>query len=317
MAISFEGRVAIVTGAGGGIGRDYALEIARRGGKVVVNDYGGDCFGGGGGLRMADAVVEEIRQAGGTALANYDTVATTEGANALVASAVEAFGRLDVVINNAGIIRNAPLAAMSDEDWDAVIATHLTGSFKVTRAAWPHMRAQGYGRLVFTTSSTATFGVAMMGNYAAAKGGIIGLVHTASHEGREHGILVNAIMPNAMTRLAVEAARSWAELGADAAGELPPEIGNAMNPEFNMPVAVYLASEANRDTHGIYSQCLGRAAKLIVGVPAGWQGQRQSAPSPDDIAAHWGEICAIPEGIFVPGSPTDELALVLSQDRNR
>ena len=313
MAISFEGRVAIVTGAGGGIGRAHALEIARRGGKVLVNDYGGDCHGHGGGPEMAEAVASEIRAAGGTAVANHDTVATTPGANAIVASAVEAFVRLDIVINNAGIIRNAMIADMSDGDWDDVLATHLTGSFKVTRAAWPHMQAQGSGRLVFTCSSTATFGVSMVGNYAAAKGGIMGLVHTLSHEGAPHGILANAIMPNAMTRMAVASAESWAEAGEEHAMEMPPEIGNAMNPEFNAPIAVYLASEANVATHGLYSQCLGRTAKLIVGVPPGWQAQRQSAPSVDEIAAHFGEICAMPEGVYVPPSPGDELIHVLSQ----
>ncbi len=311
MTISFEGRVAVVTGAGGGIGRAHALEIARRGGKVVVNDLGGDCHGGGGGSQMALDVVEEIRKAGGTAIADGNSVATTEGANAIVANAVAEFGRLDVLINNAGIIRNSLLADMSDDDWDLVIATHLTGSFKLTRAAWPHMQAQGYGRLVYTCSSTAMFGVATMGNYAAAKGGIMGLVHTASHEGREHGILVNAILPNAITRLALEAAKGWEEMGAAPSPGLPPEIGNAMNPEFNMPIAVYLASEACSATHGLYSQCIGRTAKLIVGLGQGWQAQRQSPPSAEDIETHWDEICALPEGVTVPGSPTEELMGVL------
>lgn len=311
MSISFEGRVAVVTGAGGGIGRAHALEIARRGGKVVVNDLGGDCHGSGGGSQMALDVVAEIRAAGGTAIADGNSVATTEGANAIIANAVAEFGRLDVLINNAGIIRNAPLSEMSDDDWDLVIATHLTGSFKLTRAAWPHMRAQGYGRLVYTCSSTAMFGMATMGNYAAAKGGIMGLVHTASHEGREHGILVNAILPNAVTRLALEAARGWEEMGAGPSPGLPPVIGNSMNPEFNTPIAVYLASEACTDTHGLYSQCVGRTAKLIVGVAAGWQAQRQSPPSAEEVAAHWPQICAVPDGVIVPESPTAELMAVL------
>ena len=313
MAISFAGRVAIVTGAGGGIGRTHALEIARRGGKVVVNDYGGDCYGRGGGTELADGVVAEIRAAGGTAVASYESVATTEGANAIVASAIEAFGRLDVVINNAGIIRNARIEHMSDEDWDDVLATHLTGSFKVTRAAWPHMRAQGYGRLVYTCSSTAMFGIALMANYAAAKGGIMGLVHAAAHEGTRDGILANAIMPNAATRMALASAESWEDAGEDVGLEWPAEAGNAMNPEFNMPIAVYLASEANSATQGIYTQCLGRTAKMMIGVPPGWQAQRQSPPSVDDIATHFGEICAMPAGFYVPPSPRDELMHVLSQ----
>jgi NAD(P)-dependent dehydrogenase (short-subunit alcohol dehydrogenase family) len=311
MSISFEGRVAIVTGAGGGIGRTHALEIARRGGMVVVNDYGGDCFGRGGGTELADGVVAEIREAGGTAAASYDSVATTEGAKAIVARAIEAFGKIDVLINNAGIIRNSHVETMSDEDWDDVIATHLTGSFKVTRAAWPHMQTQGYGRVVMTCSSTAMFGINMMSNYAAAKGGIMGLVHALSHEGAPHGILVNAIMPNAATRMAMASAESWEGAGVDEGMEWPADAGNAMNPEFNMPIAVYLASEANTATHGIYTQCLGRTAKMIIGVPPGWHAQRQSAPSVDDIAAHFGEICAMPHGFYVPPSPSDELMHVL------
>ncbi|MGE3691750.1 MAG: SDR family NAD(P)-dependent oxidoreductase [Novosphingobium sp.] len=313
MAIGFEGRVALVTGSGGGIGRTHAMELARRGARVVVNDYGGDCYGHGGGSDMAEAVVEEIRREGGTAVANWDTVATTAGADAIVACAIEEFGRLDIAINNAGIIRNARLEDMTDEDWDDVITTHLTGSFKITRAAWPHMKAQGYGRLVYTCSSTAMFGINMMGNYAAAKGGIMGLVHAAAHEGERDGILANAIMPNAATRMAMASADSWEEGGEDEGMEWPAEAGNAMNPEFNMPIAVYLASEANTSTRGIYTQCLGRTAKMIIGVPPGWTAQRQSAPSVDEIAAHFDEISAMPGGVYVPPSPTDELIHVLSQ----
>lgn len=313
MAISFEGRVALVTGSGGGIGRTHAMELARRGAKVVVNDYGGDCYGHGGGSELADSVVAEIRKEGGTAVANWDTVATTAGANAMVDCAIENFGRLDIAINNAGIIRNSRIEDMTDEDWDDVLATHLTGSFKVTRAAWPHMKAQGFGRLVYTCSSTAMFGINRMGNYAAAKGGIIGLVHSVAEEGREQGILANAIMPNAATRMAMASAADWEEAGARDGLEMPPEIGNGMNPEFNMPIAVYLASEANTSTKGIFTQCLGRTAKMIIGVPPGWAGHRQSPPSVDDIAAHFEEICAMPGGFYVPPSPSEELMHVLSE----
>ncbi len=313
MAISFEGRVALVTGSGGGIGRTHAMELARRGARVVVNDYGGDCYGRGGDSAMAEAVVEEIRKEGGTAVANWDTVATTQGANAIVACAIENFGRLDIAINNAGIIRNSTIEEMSDDDWDDVIATHLTGSFKITRAAWPHMKAQGYGRLVYTCSSTAMFGINRMGNYAAAKGGIIGLVHCVAEEAREQGILANAIMPNAATRMAMASAEDWIEAGATDGLEMPPEIGNGMNPEFNMPIAVYLASEANSATKGIFTQCLGRTAQMIIGVPPGWAAHRQSPPSVDDIAAHFEQICAMPGGFYTPPSPSEELMHVLSQ----
>ena len=311
--ISFEGRVAIVTGAGGGIGREHALEMARRGAKVLVNDLGGDVAGRGGSSSMASSVVQEIHAAGGIAVANHDSVSTTEGAEAIVAQAMDAFGRVDVLINNAGIMRNTLFEDITDEDWDAVIATHLTGSFKVTRAAWPHMKAQGYGRVVFTCSSTGTWGTPMVGTYAPAKAGIIGLMNICAHEGREHGILCNALMPNAASRMAMQAAADWEQLDAMQSMSLPPEIGNAMNVEFNMPLAVYLASEACTATQGLYSQCLGRNARVFIGVVPGWQAQRQSAPGVDEIAAHWAEIDDTAHGFTIPRSPGDELAAVLGQ----
>lgn len=312
-AISFEGRVAIVTGAGGGIGRAHALELARRGAKVLVNDLGGDTAGRGGGPEMAEAVAREIREAGGTAVANHDTVATTEGANAIVAQAVDAFGKVDVLINNAGIVRSAFIEDTSDEDWDALIATHLTGSFKLTRAVWPHMKAQRYGRIVYTASSTGEFGSIMLANYAAAKAGVAGLMNIASLEGEPHGILCNAIMPNALTRMAMQSAKDWEGMVPPEEMVLPPEVGNSMNPEFNTPLAVYLASEACTSTHHLYSQCLGRTARAIIGVVPGWQAQRQSAPSVEQIAEHWTEICDTTKGFVEPPTSRDELDAVLSQ----
>ncbi|MFA7602584.1 MAG: SDR family NAD(P)-dependent oxidoreductase [Novosphingobium sp.] len=311
--ISFENRVAIVTGAGGGIGRTHALEIARRGGKVVVNDLGGDVGGRGGSGIMAERVVEEIRAAGGTAIANGDSVASSEGAGSLVAAALDAFGRIDVLINNAGIMRNAYLEDISDQDWDDVIATHLTGSFKVTRAVWPHMKAQRYGRIVFTASSAGLFGTPILANYAAAKAGVAGLMNVAAIEGEAHGILCNGIMPNAEGRMAD---RMMADLGADASSgsvELPPEIGNSMDPGFNAPLAIFLASEACTSTHALYSQCLGRVARVFVGVTTGWQGQRQTPASVEEIAEHWAEIGDTSRGFTTPSTPHHELALVLSQ----
>src|SRR5690606_36116256 len=158
-------------------------------------------------------------------------------------------------------------------------ATHLTGSFKVTRAAWPHMRAQRYGRIVFTCSSAGLFGSSLMTAYGAAKAGVAGLMNVAAIEGETHGILCNAIMPNAMSRMADHAAQAWADSGEGAAAELPPGIGNSMNVEFNTPLAVYLASEACTSTHALYSQCLGRVARVFIGVASGWQSHRQSPAS--------------------------------------
>lgn len=312
-AISFEGRVAVVTGAGNGIGREHALELARRGCSLVVNDYGGDTFGYGGGPEMAEAVVPEIHAAGGTAVANWDTVVSTEGANAMIAQAIETFGRIDILINNAGISRASYIEDTSDEDWDALIATHLTGSFKTTRAAWPHMKARGYGRIVYTASSTGEFGSIMLGNYAAAKAGVTGLMNIAALEGLEHGILCNAIMPNALTRLSMQSAKDWEGSINEAELTLPPEVGNSMNPEFNTPIAVYLASEQCSSTHQLYSQCLGRTARAVVGVVPGWQAQRQSAPSVEQIAEHWEEIVGAPQGVAEPLTSRNELGVVLAQ----
>jgi NAD(P)-dependent dehydrogenase (short-subunit alcohol dehydrogenase family) len=280
----------------------------------VVNDLGGDTAGRGGGPEMADAVVQEIRDAGGIAVANHETVVSTEGANGIVAQAIDAFGKVDVLINNAGISRSAFLEDISDEDWDALIATHLTGSFKLTRAVWPHMKAQRYGRIVYTASSTGEFGSIMMANYAAAKAGVSGLMNIAALEGEPHGILCNAIMPNALTRLAMQSAKDWEGQVPPEEMVLPAEVGNSMNPEFNTPIAVYLASEACTSTHQLYSQCLGRTAKAVVGVVPGWQAQRQSAPSVEQIAEHWDEICDTTRGFVEPPTSRDELGAVLSQD---
>lgn len=311
--ISFNGRVVIVTGAGGGIGREHALEFARRGASVVVNDLGGDVGGRGGSASMAQAVVDEIRATGGTAVANHDSVATSEGCNGIVAQAMAEFGRLDALVNNAGIMRNVSIEDCTDEDWDAVVATHLTGSFRLTRAAWPHMKAQGYGRIVYTASSAGLFGNPFVGAYGAAKAGILGLMNTAALEGSPHGILANAIMPNALSRMAMQAAADWADRIEGMSEEMPPEIGNSMNPEFNTPLAVFLASEACSETQGLFSQCLGRFARVVLGTVPGWQAQRQNAPSADEVAAHWGEIAATPAGIAVPKSATEEHGIVLAQ----
>ena len=312
-AVSFVGRVAIVTGAGGGIGREYALEIARRGGRVLVNDLGGDVGGRGGAATMAEQVAGEIRASGGEAVPNVDSVATTAGCAAMVEQALAEFGRIDALVCNAGIMRNAFIEDIADEDWDATLAVHLSGSFRLTRAVWPQMKRQGYGRIVYTASSAGLFGTEMVGAYAAAKAGILGLMNVAAIEGAPHGILANAIMPNAMTRMAVQASQDWASRAEAHPTALPPEVGNAMNPEFNTALGVYLASEASSATKGLWSQCLGRMARVFVGVVPGWQAQRQSAPTVEQIAAHWNQIADTKSGFAMPSMPTEELALVLRQ----
>lgn len=312
-AISFDGRVAIITGGGGGIGRTHALEIGKRGGSVVVNDLGGDVAGRGGSATMAQTVAEEIRAAGGKAIANHDSVASSEGAAAIVAAAIDAFGKVDILINNAGNMRNARLEDTTDEDWDSLIGTHLSGSFYVTRAVWPHMKAQRYGRVVFTASSAGLYGNELQAGYGSAKAGIAGLMNVAALEGEPHGILCNAIMPNAQGRMAEQMMKDW-EPGTQAAGAAMMDMfGNSMDPGFNAPLAVYLASESCTSTHALYSQCLGRVARVFVGVTPGWQAQRQTPPSVEEIAEHWDEICDTSRGFATPAESRDELAIVLSQ----
>ncbi|MEV6099096.1 SDR family oxidoreductase [Nocardia sp. NPDC051981] len=209
-------RVVIVTGAGGGLGREYALLLAREGALVVVNDLGGARDGSGSGHSMADAVVEEIRAAGGTAVANYDSVATEEGAKALVQTAIDSFGAVHGVVNNAGILRDMSFVKMTPEAFEAVQRVHLFGSFYVTHAAWPHFREQGFGRVVMATSTSGLYGNFGQANYGAAKLGMVGMMNTLAIEGRKYDIGVNAVAPIAATRMTADIA------SAEMLEKLPP-----------------------------------------------------------------------------------------------
>src|SRR3954469_6370601 len=226
-----QGKVAIVTGSGGGIGREHALLFAREGAKVVVNDLGSDRHGGGRGGEMADKVVAKIKGAGGDAVANYDSVATREGADGLIWSALNKFGRLDVVVNNAGILRDKTILNMSEQDFDLVVEVHLRGTFLVTQAAARLFKVQGKGgRIVNTTSLSGLLGNFGQGNYSAAKGGIYSLTRTASMEFQRMGVTVNAIAPVALTRMTQDLQMFK--------GMTPDQIG----PQYLAPVAASLAS---------------------------------------------------------------------------
>jgi len=228
MNLRFDGRVAIVTGAGQGIGRSHALELARRGARVVVNDLGGGAFGGGANGSVAQTMVDEIKAAGGEAVANTDSV---EHGARIVETAMDTFGRVDIVVNNAGILRDASFAKMTEEDWDQIYRVHLLGSFRVTRAAWPHMRSAGYGRIIMTTSVAGIYGNFGQTNYAAAKLGLVGLAQTLAIEGASKNILVNSIAPTAGSRLT--------------ATVLPPAVIEALKPEYITPVVVLLTHESS------------------------------------------------------------------------
>lgn len=316
-AISFEGRVAVVTGAGGGLGRTYALDIARRGGAVVVNDLGGSVEGPGGSSTLADGVVAEIRAAGGRAIANYDSVASREGAQGIVQSALDEFGRIDAVINNAGNMRVNFFEDFSEEDWSSVLGVHLGGTFNVTQAAWPHLKAQGYGRVVFTSSSTGMYGAEMYAPYAAAKAGITGLMNVLSLEGGPHGVLCNAVMPNAMSRMTDRVVERMTEIiGEDAMAADTANMAavqNSMNPEFNTGLAVYLASEACTSTQSVYSSCAGRMARVFIGATDGWRGSMETPATAEQIAEHFAEIGDFSRGVHAPAGPGDEFRIVLTR----
>ncbi|WP_421932649.1 SDR family oxidoreductase [Phenylobacterium sp.] len=227
--IRFDGKVAIVTGAGGGLGKQHALELARRGAKVVVNDLGGSMDGSGGSSAAADAVVEEIKAMGGEALANGSSVTDDAGVAHMVKQAMDAWGRIDVLIANAGILRDKSFAKMTMEDFELVVNVHLMGTVKPTKAVWDIMREQNYGRIVVTTSSSGMYGNFGQSNYGAAKLGIIGFMNTIRLEGQKNNIHINAISPVAATRMTENL--------------MPPAILEKLKPEYVTPGVVYLASE--------------------------------------------------------------------------
>jgi NAD(P)-dependent dehydrogenase (short-subunit alcohol dehydrogenase family) len=272
--LRFDGRVAVVTGAGQGLGRQHALELAARGAKVVVNDLGGALDGSGSSTGPAATVVEEITKNGGEAVANTDNVATPEGAQAIVQAALDAFGRIDIVVNNAGILRDKSFKNMAPEEFDQVIAVHLRGSFLVTHAAWPHLREQAYGRVVMTTSPAGLFGNFGQANYSSAKMGLVGLTKTLAAEGAKYNIKVNAIAPIAWTRMTEEL--------------FPPEYKDKLSVELVTPVVAWLAHETNEGTGETYSVGGGRIARVFVAEGPGYT--QQGGLSVEDVRDNWQQI---------------------------
>ena len=277
-----EGKVAIITGSGGGIGREHALLFALSGARVVVNDLGSDRHGGGKGAEMADKVVSEIKAAGGDAVANYDSVATREGADGLIWSALNKFGKLDIVVNNAGILRDKTLLNMSEQDFDLVLDVHLRGTFLCTQAAGRVFKSQGKGgRIVNTTSLSGLLGNFGQGNYAAAKGGIYSLTRTASMEFQRMGVTVNAIAPVALTRMTQDL-QMFKGLSAE-------QIG----PQYVAPVAAFLASDLAADISGTIVGVQG--PKIFIYKMVETEGAtREGGPwSPAEIKERWAEISKV------------------------
>ncbi|MBI4965571.1 MAG: SDR family NAD(P)-dependent oxidoreductase [Desulfomonile tiedjei] len=279
--IRFDGRVAIVTGAGAGLGRTYALELAKRGAKVVVNDLGGARDGSGGGSASpADKVVEEIRALGGDAVATYDSVGTAEGGQAIVSKAVEAYGGVDILINNAGILRDKSLAKMEPQEWSGVLSVHLDGAYNVTRPAFLKMREAGYGRIIFTTSAAGLFGNFGQTNYSAGKMALVGLMNTLRFEGEKHNIKVNAIAPLATTRLTDDL--------------LPPDLTSKLKPELVAPLVVYLCSEQCPVTGSIYNAGMGYYSRSAIVTGQGATiGSGKEIPSPEQVAGQMKSIASL------------------------
>ncbi len=276
--IRFNGRVAIVTGAGAGLGRCYALELAKRGAKVVVNDFGGARDGAGvGSSSPADKVVGEIRAAGGEAVANYDNVATPEGGEKLVRTAVEFFGGVDILINNAGILRDKSFLKMDPENWNAVLAVHMNGAYNVTRPAFAVMREKGYGRIVLTTSAAGLYGNFGQTNYSSAKMGLVGFMNTLKLEGAKYNIRVNTIAPVAASRLTEDV--------------MPPDMFERMQPGFVAGIVLYLCSENCAESGDVFNAAAGFYSRAAILTGAGAVlSDGKTIPTPEEIRDHWEKI---------------------------
>lgn len=291
MALDFTGRVAIVTGAGGGLGRQHALALAARGAKVVVNDLGGARDGSGGSLSAAESVVAEIRAAGGEAMANGASVTDFEAVQAMVEQAIDAWGRVDILVNNAGILRDKSFAKMEIADFRTVVDVHLMGAVHCCKAVWPHMTEQKYGRILMTTSSSGLYGNFGQSNYGAAKLALVGLMQTLALEGAKNNIHVNSLAPTAATRMTE--------------GLMPPQVLEALKPEAVVPAMLVLVSE---DAPTRTTLCAGAGsveAAHITLTQGAWIGL--DAQAPETLAANLRQVLAragdmVPESGAAQGS---------------
>jgi NAD(P)-dependent dehydrogenase (short-subunit alcohol dehydrogenase family) len=287
--LGYDGKVAVITGAGGGLGRSHALELATRGALIVVNDLGGSVDGQGGSHTAAQQVVDEIKAVGGEAVANYDSVATPEGGKGIIQTALDTFGRIDIVINNAGILRDAAFKNMTPELLEPVIDVHLKGAFYVTQAAWQHMRDQNYGRIVNTSSAAGIFGNFGQTNYGAAKAGLVGFTRVLAVEGAKNNIKANAIAPVAKTRMTED---------------LLGPMADRLDPAFITPVVAWLAHEDVPVSGEVYSCGGGHVARIFTAVTPGWTDTESLTV--EDIRDHFDEI-RDEDGYAVPANLTEEL----------
>ena len=289
--INFENKTVVVTGAGNGLGKAYALEFANRGANVVVNDIGGSVTGDGSENAPADVVVEEINSSGGSAVANYDSVATKQGGESIIESALSNFGSVDAVVNNAGILRDKSFAKMEEDDLNAIIDVHLKGTFFVCQPAFIQMKEQGYGRFVNVSSPSGLFGNFGQLNYGAAKMGIVGLTNVLAIEGAKYNIKANVIAPNAATRM------TETLFGED--------MSKLLTVDNITPLVVYLASEQCEITHEIFSAGGGRFARIGISTDVGYFNATAKA---EDIFGNIDKIRDLSNSIY-PTSLADELPL--------
>ncbi len=290
--LGFDGKVAIITGAGGGLGRSHALDLAKRGALIVVNDLGGSADGTGHSETAAQKVVDEIKALGGEAVANYDSVATPEGGQSIVQTAIDSFGRIDIIINNAGILRDGSFKNMTPDQLNPVLDVHLRGAFYVTQPAWQIMREQNYGRIVNTSSGAGVFGNFGQSNYGAAKMGLVGLTRVLAVEGSKNNIMANAIAPVAKTRMTEE---------------LLGPVADKLGPEFVTPVVAYLAHESCSVSGELYSVGGGRVARVFLGVTPGYVNHELTM---EDVAENIDQI-RTEEGYAVPRNLNEELSIAL------
>ncbi len=289
-ALGFDGKVAIITGAGGGLGKQHALSLASRGALVVVNDLGGAVDGSGSDAGAAQLVVDEIKAAGGEAVPNTDSVATPEGGESIVQTAIDAYGRVDIVVNNAGILRDKTFHNMTPDLLEPVLDVHLRGAFNVTKPAWVHMREQQYGRVISTSSAAGVFGNFGQTNYGAAKMGLVGLTRVLAVEGARYNIQANAIAPLALTRMT-----------EDIMGNL----GEKLSASLVAPIVTYLAHESCDATGRLFSVGGGRVAEVIIAEVPGFYKEDLTA---EDVAENWAAVTDR-EGYSVPRNLGEETGL--------
>lgn len=272
--INFDGQVAVITGSGGGLGKAYALEFARRGAKIVVNDLGGSGDGDGASNAPANQVAELIKAAGGDAIANHDSV---EHGERIIESAMDTFGRVDIVINNAGILRDCSFSKMTDDSWEQIHRVHVDGAYRVTKAAWPHLTAQGYGRIIFTTSAAGVYGNFGQANYSSAKSALLGFGRTLALEGARKNVFSNIIAPVAGSRLTETV--------------FSPEFVKATSPDYVVPFVVNLCSTQSKENGGTFEVGAGWCAKLSTLRSQGHNFGLDQSLSAEMVAEHWDSIC--------------------------